>query len=127
MIEKVKTRPGKEGHSTSFHSPGLLCKIMKFLNINTDKNWQISISDKPANPTLQEEDKQVREKQLYLASKHPVAQEVSKAFPGARVIDVVEPTQSESLSSSSSMETSNFITNLKQSGLQKPGNRQEEM
>jgi hypothetical protein len=56
-----------------------------------------------------------------------VAQEVSKAFPGARVIDVVEPTQSESLSSSSSMETSNFITNLKQYGLQKPGNRQEEM
>ena len=64
---------------------------------------------------------------MYLASKHPVAQEVSKAFPGARVIDVVEPTQSESLSSSSSMETSNFITKLKQSGLQKPGNRQEEM
>ena len=77
--------------------------------------------------TLQEEDNKVREKQLYLASKHPVAQEVSKAFPGARVIDVVEPTQSESLSSSSSMETSNFNTYLKQSGLQKPGNRQEEM
>ena len=102
-------------------------KIMQFLNANTDKNWQISISDKPGNPTLQEEDKQVREKQLYLASKHPVAQEVSKVFPGAKVIDVVEPTQSESLSSSSSMEKSNFITNLEQSGLQKPGNRQEEM
>ncbi len=102
-------------------------KIIQFLNANTDKNWQISISDKPANPTLQEEDKQVRKKQLYLASKHPVAQEVSKAFPGARVIDVVEPTQSESFSSSSSIETSSFITNLEQSGLQKPGNRQEEM
>lgn len=102
-------------------------KIMQFLNATTDKNWQISISDKPGNPTLQEEDKQVREKQLYLASKHPVAQEVSKAFPGAKVIDVVEPTQSESLSSSSSMENSNFITNLEQSGLQKPGNRQEEI
>ena len=102
-------------------------KIMQFLNATTDKNWQISISDKPGNPTLQEEDKQVREKQLYLASKHPVAQEVSKAFPGAKVIDVVEPTQSESLSSSSSMEKSNFITNLEQSGLQKPGNRQEEI
>ena len=102
-------------------------KIMQFLNATTDKNWQISISDKSGNPTLQEEDKQVREKQLYLASKHPVAQEVSKAFPGAKVIDVVEPTQSESLSSSSSMENSNFITNLEQSGLQKPGNRQEEI
>ena len=103
-------------------------KIMQFLNANTDKNWQISICDKPGNPTLQEEDKQVKEKQLYIASQHPVAQEVSKAFPGARVIDVVEPTQSEiNLSSSSSMETSNFITNLKQYGLQKPGNRQEEM
>ena len=56
-----------------------------------------------------------------------MAQEVSKAFPGAKVIDVVEPTQSESLSSSSSMENSNFITNLEQSGLQKPGNRQEEI
>ena len=74
---------------------------MQFLNANTNKNWQISISDKPANPTIQEEDKQVRKKQLYLASKHPVAQEVLKAFPGARVIDVVEPTQSENLSSSS--------------------------
>ena len=102
-------------------------KIMQFLNATTDKNWQISISDKSGNPTLQEEDKQVREKQLYLASKHPVAQEVSKTFPGAKVIDVVELTQSESLSSSSSMEKSNFITNLEQSGLQKPGNRQEEM
>ena len=102
-------------------------KIMQFLNANTDQNWQISISDKPASPTLQEEDKQVKKKQLYLASKHPVAQEVSKAFPGARVIDVVEPTQSESLSSSSSIETSSFIANLEQSGLQKPRNRQEEM
>ncbi len=108
-------------------SEDLPAKIMQFLNANTNKNWQISISDKPGNPTLQEEDKQVKEKQLYLASKHPVAQEVSKVFPGARVIDVVEPTQSESLSSSSSMETSKFISNLKQSGLQKPGNRQEEM
>ena len=43
-------------------------KIMQFLNANTCKNWQISISDKPSNPTLQEEDNQVREKQLYLAS-----------------------------------------------------------
>ena len=53
-----------------------------------------------------------------------MAQEVSKAFPGAKVIDVVEPTQSESLSSSSSIRKSNFITNLEQSGLQKSGNRQ---
>ena len=92
-------------------------KITEILNENSNMEWELTVGIKSGLPTLKESDEQAKQKKLSAAYEHPVAKEVLKIFPGAKITEVITPSQSESQTSSTLLATSNFTTNLEMSDI----------
>ena len=102
-------------------------RITHILNANSEQQWEVYVGVDSSLPTLQEKDKNARQEILSLASEHPVAREVLKTFPGAKITDVVTSVQSQNHKSSSSSVKSDLKTSLEQLDARAPINEQEKI
>ncbi len=102
-------------------------KITQILNANTNEKWEVSVGNKSGLPTIQEANEQAKQKRLSVASEHPVAKEVLKTFPGAKITEVITPTQDENQISFSLLETSDLAPKGELQDVKRPANEQEKM
>ncbi|HEU0118015.1 MAG TPA: DNA polymerase III subunit gamma/tau [Alphaproteobacteria bacterium] len=63
-------------------------QLMQKLSQYTGQRWMVSISDRPGEPTLAEQDKEAERKRRERALAHPLSQAVTTAFPGAKLISL---------------------------------------
>jgi len=102
-------------------------RITQILNANSKQQWEVYVGVNSSSPTLQEKDENARQDILSLASEHPVAKEVLKTFPGAKITDVVTSVQSQNHKSSSSSVKSDLKNSLEQLDAQIPISEQEKI
>ena len=69
----------------------MLALLQERLEQWTGERWMLALSEEGGEPTLDEQDRAVREAADQAAMEHPLVQQVLDAFPGARVRKVHRP------------------------------------
>ncbi|CAK0755706.1 DNA polymerase III subunit gamma/tau [uncultured Gammaproteobacteria bacterium] len=92
-VHLVRCEPGILEIRVAASTPANLAnRVGTLLETWTGRRWLVALSSAPGDKTLAEQDRQAYEQTLDTAARHPVAQAVLEAFPGAKIVEVRAPT-----------------------------------
>ncbi|SDG55374.1 DNA polymerase-3 subunit gamma/tau [Limimonas halophila] len=83
----VRVAPGKVEVSPTEEAPSDLAgRLTRCLNAWTGRNWLVTLTDEPGDPTLQEQERQAEEAQRQEILHHPTVRRILETFPGAELV-----------------------------------------